>query len=79
MVAAASESGGVVVNGMSAHSRSGKNSNSAVVCSIFKEDYGSDPRKAIEFQRKIERAAYAAGGIVDGREEASERLQNGKR
>jgi uncharacterized FAD-dependent dehydrogenase len=62
VVAAASESGGVVVNGMSAHSRSGKNSNSAVVCSIFKEDYGSDPRKAIEFQRKIERAAYLSGG-----------------
>lgn len=62
MVAAASESGGVVVNGMSAHKRDGKNSNSAVVCSIFKEDYGSDPLSAIEFQRKIERAAFKAGG-----------------
>lgn len=62
VVAAASESGGVVVNGMSAHKRDGKNSNSAVVCSIFKEDYGNDPRAAIEFQRKIERAAFKAGG-----------------
>ena len=62
MVAAASETGGVVVNGMSAHSRDGKNSNSAVCCSIFKEDFGSDPRSAIEYQRKIERAAFVAGG-----------------
>ena len=62
VVAAASESCGVVVNGMSAHKRDGRNSNSAVVCSIFKEDYGNDPRAAIEFQRKIERAAFKAGG-----------------
>ncbi|MBO7304624.1 MAG: FAD-dependent monooxygenase [Clostridia bacterium] len=62
VVAAASEIGGVVVNGMSAHARDGKNSNSAVVCSIFKEDYGQTPRAAIDFQRKIERAAFYAGG-----------------
>lgn len=62
VVAAASEEGGVVVNGMSNHARSGANSNSAVVCSIFKEDYGSSPEKAIEFQRKIERAAFLAAG-----------------
>ncbi|MBE6635283.1 MAG: hypothetical protein E7617_03685 [Ruminococcaceae bacterium] len=62
VVAAASECGGVVVNGMSDHSRGGKNSNSAVVCSIFKEDYGADPIKAIEYQRSIERAAFVAGG-----------------
>ena len=62
VVAAASEDGGVVVNGMSYHSRGGRNSNSAVVCSIFREDYGASPEKAIEFQRKIERAAYLSGG-----------------
>ncbi len=62
VVAAASEEFGVVVNGMSSHSRSGINSNSAVVCSIFKDDYGNTPEKAIEFQRMIERAAYTAGG-----------------
>ena len=62
VVAAASEEGGVVVNGMSAHARDGRNSNSAVCCSIFKEDYGSDPRAAIEFQRRIERGAFRAGG-----------------
>jgi uncharacterized FAD-dependent dehydrogenase len=62
VVAAASECGGVVVNGMSERARDGKNSNSAVVCSVFKEDYGADPRRAIAFQRSIERAAYAVGG-----------------
>ena len=62
VVAATSEEGGVVVNGMSAHARDGRNSNSAVCCSIFKEDYGSDPRSAIEYQRRIERAAFVAGG-----------------
>ena len=62
VVAAASEECGVVVNGMSAHARNGKNSNSAVVCSIFKEDYGATPTKAIEFQRKIENAAFISGG-----------------
>ncbi len=62
VVAAASEDGGVVVNGMSAHARNGRNSNSAVVCSIFREDYGASAEKAIEFQRSIERAAYISGG-----------------
>ena len=62
VVAAASENGGVCVNGMSYHKRDGKNSNCAVVCSIFPEDYGSSPEKAIAFQRKIESDAFKAGG-----------------
>ncbi len=62
VVAAASEEGGVVVNGMSYHSRDGRNSNSAVVATIFREDYGATPRAAIEFQRNIERRAYETGG-----------------
>ena len=62
VVPAASEEGGVVVNGMSYNARSGINSNSAVVTTVFKEDYGHDPMSAINFQRKIERAAFNAGG-----------------
>ena len=62
VVAAASENGGVCVNGMSYHKRNGKNSNSAVVCSIFPEDYGSTPKKAINFQRGIETAAFKSAG-----------------
>ena len=61
VVAAASEEGGLVVNGMSNNARDGVNSNSAVVCSIFRDDYGSSPDKAIEFQRNIEKRAFSAG------------------
>ncbi len=62
VVCASSETGGLVVNGMSYSKRDGVNSNSAVVVSVFKEDFGSDPRSAIEFQRNIERRAFSAGG-----------------
>ena len=62
VVPAASEEGGVVVNGMSYHKRDGRNSNSALCCSIFRSDYGATPQKAIEFQRSIEKAAFLAAG-----------------
>ena len=62
VVAATSEEGAVVVNGMSRHARDGRNANSAVAVSVFREDYGNDPLKAIAFQREIERAAFRAGG-----------------
>ncbi len=66
VVAAASECGGVVVNGMSSYARDGKNSNSAVAVSIRTEDFetvnGNLAFGAIDFQRRIERAAFAAGG-----------------
>ncbi len=66
VVAAASEDGGVVVNGMSSYARDGENSNSAVAVSIRTEDFeavdGSLVLGAIEYQRRIERRAFAAGG-----------------
>ena len=66
VVAAASEEGGVVVNGMSHFARDGENSNSAVAVSVRVEDYeavdGSLALGAIEFQRRIEHRAFAAGG-----------------
>jgi len=62
VVAAASEEGGVVVNGMSVYARDGKNANSAVCVSVRPEDYGATPEKAIAFQRNLERAAFRAGG-----------------
>ncbi len=66
VVAAASECGGVVVNGMSSYARDGENSNSAVAVSVRTEDFesvnGSLALGAVEFQRKIERAAFSAGG-----------------
>ncbi len=62
VVAGASEEGGVVVNGMSNYKRDGENSNSAVLVSVAREDYGATPMAAIDFQRRIERRAFAAGG-----------------
>ncbi len=62
VVAAASEEGGVVVNGMSAHARDGRNANAAIAVSVDISDYGNTPQGAIAFQRGIERAAFAAGG-----------------
>lgn len=62
VVAAASASETVVVNGMSRHARDGKNANSAVVVSVFCEDYGNTPEGAIAFQEQIERSAFVAGG-----------------
>ena len=58
VVAAASDEGGVVVNGMSRYARDGKNANSAVAVSVHTEDYGGNVMGAIEFQQKIERAAF---------------------
>ncbi len=62
VVAAASEAGGVVVNGMSRFARDGKNANSAVAVSVHCADYGGTVMGAIEFQRNIEKAAFRAGG-----------------
>ena len=62
VVTAASEEGGVVVNGMSYHARDGRNSNAAVAVSVLPADVGGTVEGAIAFQRSIERAAFAAGG-----------------
>ena len=62
VMAAASEEGGVVTNGMSNSARDGQNSNSALAVSVLPSDFGGTPDGAIEFQRKLERAAFVAGG-----------------
>ena len=62
VVAAASESGGVVVNGMSMFKRDSGIANSALVVNVSAEDFGSDPLAGVEFQRKYERLAFALGG-----------------
>lgn len=56
VIAAASEEGGVVTNGMSAYRRNGVNSNAALAVNVMPD---SDP---IEFQRNLERAAFIMGG-----------------
>lgn len=63
VVAAASEKGGVVVNGMSNYARDGKNSNSAVLVGVEPEDFGSDhPLAGFRLQRELEERAFACGG-----------------
>ena len=62
VVTAASEAGGVVVNGMSYHARDGKNSNAAVAVSVLPDDLDSAMDAGIAFQRLIEQNAFAAGG-----------------
>ena len=61
VVAAASEAGRVVTNGMSYHARDGRNANAAVVAGVGPADFGDDPRRAIAFQRELEARAYQAG------------------
>ncbi len=62
VVAAASEAGSVVTNGMSRHARDGQNANSALLVGVTPDDFGEDPLAGVRFQRSIERAAYAIGG-----------------
>ncbi len=63
VVAAASEEGHVVVNGMSEYARDGENSNAALLVGIEPEHFGSDhPLAGIELQRKIEKIAFELGG-----------------
>ena len=63
VVAAASEAGGVVVNGMSLYARDGENANSALLVNVLPEDFGGDdPLAGVRFQQRWERAAFHAGG-----------------
>ncbi|HZW51682.1 MAG TPA: hypothetical protein VFF05_07470, partial [Rudaea sp.] len=62
VVAAASEPGRVVTNGMSQYSRNERNANSGIVVGITPEDYPGGPLAGIELQRKLEARAFELGG-----------------
>jgi uncharacterized FAD-dependent dehydrogenase len=62
VVAAASEEGGVVTNGMSLFGRDSGLANSALVVNVGPPDFGGGVLAGIEFQRRWERLAYEAGG-----------------
>ncbi|HEY9763369.1 MAG TPA: NAD(P)/FAD-dependent oxidoreductase [Trichocoleus sp.] len=62
VVAATSELGRVVTNGMSQYERSGKNANSGIVVGITPEDYPEGPLAGIQLQRALEERAFALGG-----------------
>lgn len=62
VVNASSEENRLAVNGMSYSKRNSENANSAIIVSVTQKDYGSDhPLAGIEFQRRLEEAAYHAG------------------
>lgn len=63
VVAAASEEGRVVTNGMSQYSRNERNANAGIVVGITPEvDYPDNPLAGMELQRKLESHAYVLGG-----------------
>jgi len=63
VVAATSEEGRVVTNGMSQYSRNERNANSAIVVGIDPdEDYPGNIFAGIDLQRELESLAYKMGG-----------------
>ena len=64
VVAAASEPGRVVTNGMSQYSRNERNANAGIVVGITPADYPGHPLAGIAFQRHWEERAFQAGGAT---------------
>ncbi|MGK0187955.1 MAG: putative FAD-dependent dehydrogenase, partial [Verrucomicrobiales bacterium] len=65
VVAASSEPGGVVTNGMSSYSRAEANANSGFMIDVLPEDFCAteqDPLAGVAFQRKWEQRAFDVGG-----------------
>ncbi|MEY4713094.1 MAG: hypothetical protein RIS88_2544 [Pseudomonadota bacterium] len=63
VVAATSEPGRVVTNGMSQYSRNERNANAGMVVGIDPRDYpGSDPLAGVRLQRELESHAFVLGG-----------------
>lgn len=63
VVAAASEQGRLVTNGMSRFARNGENANSALLVGVGPEDFASDhPLAGIVLQRSLEESAFRLGG-----------------
>ena len=63
VIGGSSEAGGVVTNGMSDLQRASGRANSALVATVRTDDFQSlSPLAGIEFQRNLERRAFAAGG-----------------
>jgi len=62
VVAATSEEGRVVTNGMSQYSREERNANAAIVVGIEPGDYPGGILAGVAFQRALESRAFTAGG-----------------
>ncbi|MBR5517159.1 MAG: NAD(FAD)-utilizing dehydrogenase [Firmicutes bacterium] len=65
VILASSQEEGVVVNGMSLHARDSGTANSALLCDVRTEDFGSDDILAgVVFQEKYEKAAFINAGKI---------------
>ena len=63
VVAAASEEGRVVTNGMSRRARDGQNANSALLVGVNPQDFGGEhPLAGMFWQERLEELAFQAGG-----------------
>lgn len=63
VVAAASQEGGVVTNGMSDFARNQTNANAAILVGVRPSDFGDDhPLSGLVLQRSLEQSAYILGG-----------------
>lgn len=63
VVNAASEEGGIVVNGMSEYARDGENSNAALLVGIEPEHFPTEhPLSGFDLQRQMEQKAFDLGG-----------------
>ena len=62
VVAATSERGHVVTNGMSNFRRDSGTANGALVVTVGKKDFGSDVLSGVNFQRQLEQVAFVHGG-----------------
>jgi uncharacterized FAD-dependent dehydrogenase len=66
VVAATSEAGRVVTNGMSQYTRDERNANAGIVVGVGRADFSAaerdDPLGGVAFQRRLESAAFEAGG-----------------
>lgn len=62
IVDASSEPSRIAVNGMSEHARGSGRANSAIVCTVGPEEYGTDhPLSGMYFQQELEEKAYRIG------------------
>ena len=62
VVASSSSKGEVVTNGMSYSARDAENANSGIIVQVNPSDLGGAPFSGVEFQEKLEHAAFRLGG-----------------
>lgn len=61
VVNASSEENMLAINGMSNYKRDTMNANSAIIVTVNKNDFGTNPLDGLEFQRRLESNAYKFG------------------